>query len=292
MAHTASVIKELNLKHTTIIDEPQAVEVNGIHFCFIPYLYRQRLNKATNVEVLKYYADTIKDFQEQSDRAILIGHQTIEGTSFSSGYVADLSTLNEIVIPQKFLKGFEASFFGHIHKHQILSKEPLIIIPGSIEHIDFGEVGNRCGFVVYDTEKKKWKHVQTPNVDLHLFEVDLTEIEEDLTQHVLDSIDWDKVRGSIVKLHIKVKETDVGRLDCGRVKKELDAKAQFCPGIKMEVVKNRVTRNEKINESISVKDALKEYITGCENYKDISEEMLKEGLDIVRLCDVNWDTKQ
>ena len=42
---------------------------------------------------------------------------------------------------------------GHIHKHQVLCQKPLVIYPGSIERVDFGEEKEDKGFIVLDLEK-------------------------------------------------------------------------------------------------------------------------------------------
>ena len=82
--------------------------------------------------------------------AVLLAHWSIEGASLPNGLpVADL---NEPVLPLDDLMelGYDAVIAGHIHRHQILSEDPLIAYVGSLSVCDFGEVGYDHGVVLLD----------------------------------------------------------------------------------------------------------------------------------------------
>jgi hypothetical protein len=158
-----------------------------------------------------------------------------------------------------------------------------------VDRIDFGEVNNDCGFVIYDTETKQHEHIQTPTVKLVCIKKDLTEA-TDLTDVVLEMLG--SIDGCIVELNLKIRECDIATLDCNRIKQEIDNRARFYVGMKLDIEKVRARRNEHITERVSAEQALKEYLNSCDEYKDIADEALKEGLDIIKLSNLSRGISQ
>lgn len=71
------------------------------------------------------------DFEVEGKKILLL-HETIEGSK-----VGKQSLEMSGIKPSKFKHDLVVA--GHIHKPQILSKKPLVLIPGSIEKVSFNE---------------------------------------------------------------------------------------------------------------------------------------------------------
>ena len=79
-------------------------------------------------------------------------HENIIGAEFPSGAKADKGvTIKEL---KEFMAQFDiqACFCGDIHKPQIISQEPLIVIVGAPYQMDFGDAGQERGYWEYDSE--------------------------------------------------------------------------------------------------------------------------------------------
>jgi len=279
-SHTAGVIKALQPSHIKVIDTPAVVGELG----FMPYIYRQRLGLKTNEEALEYYGKEIEKLKQQGAK-ILVGHQSVEGARMPAGYI-DPEVMTEIVIPQSMLKGFQFCVYGHIHEYQVVCKDPVTVYTGPIDRIDFSQTEKPCGFVVYDTETNRHGFVELETVDLYYIRADLTSGGGDMTQRVLSSIDMTRLANSIATLVVDIKETDMGKLNRTEVQKVLDT-ARFCAGFKLRVQRERTSRNEQVNETVSALEALKQYVQGREDLKDIADELVKVGADTIKLCDLN-----
>lgn len=289
-SHTAGVIGALaDQKYIRVIDKPDVYTAAGIKIALMPYIYRQKLGVKTNQEALKYYHDTIREMKKTLDRSsyvgpeIFVGHQTLEGCRMPSGYI-DPEQVNEVVVPQEFLQGFDFAIFGHIHEHQVVCQNPTAIYTGALERIDFSQADKKVGFVVYDTASNAFEFVDLPATDLYRIRLDLSSFEGDLTKEIIDSIDQKRVPQSILKIECRVRETDLCKVNKSAIQ-EITSKSKFDAGLFFDVVRIHTSRNEEINETISAYDALKKYIESRRDLNDISEEVLKRGLEVIRLCD-------
>jgi exonuclease SbcD len=280
-AHTVAAIKALAPDSVRIIDEPEMVTVGNTKLGVMPYIYRQRLGVKTNADALLYYEKKLNEFRSHG-ATILVGHQTVEGSKMPAGYAA-LDNLTEIVVPQKYLQGFDFCVYGHIHEYQVMSTSPLTLYTGPLERIDFSQSGKPVGFVVYDTSTKEHEFIELPAADLYYVKVDLTTGTGDVTQRVLDKLDGARLPNSIVTVSIKIRETDRIKLNTAAIEMALEG-AKFSAGLKIDVERAHTSRDEQINETMSAEDALRKYIGGREDLEDIATELIKRGADIIKTC--------
>ena len=92
---------------------------------------------------------------QQLDRAvptIVAAHGAVYGATYGSERSVMLG--QELVLPLSLLKNdaFDYVALGHIHRHQVLSREPPIVYAGSVDRIDFGEEKEAKGFFVAEVE--------------------------------------------------------------------------------------------------------------------------------------------
>lgn len=108
-------------------------------------------------EVLSAYEN--KGLLDDVGNTIVLMHQTPVGL-FNSFIPTDLD-------PED-LSFFKAVFYGHIHRHQKLTKNSYMV--GSPIHIDSGDIGDTKGFLVYDLDTDK-----VTREELRIFEIPRTE---------------------------------------------------------------------------------------------------------------------
>ncbi|MHA1974952.1 MAG: metallophosphoesterase family protein [Candidatus Hodarchaeales archaeon] len=83
---------------------------------------------------------------------IIVGHSYVQGSAIGVIPYPDQLPhefqFNKKMLP---LEEINLAVFGHIHTHQELYNRK-VIVPGSLERVDFGEVNEDKGFYVYDTD--------------------------------------------------------------------------------------------------------------------------------------------
>lgn len=289
-SHTAGVLEALaDDFYIHIFDTPSLWgESKGTQIALMPYIYKQKLGVKTNAEALQYYKDSVAGILKSMGdckNKLFIGHQSVEGAKMPSG-IADPEKMSEIVVPLSCLKGFDFAVFGHIHEYQTMGKNPTAIYTGPLDRIDFSNANKPIGFVVYDTDTNTHEFIELPAADLYKVKVDVSDGKGDLTERVLQAIDMERVPESIMKIECKIRGTDLPLLNKSAIQEVLD-QAKFDAGIAMDVEKIQTCRNVEVNESVSAQEALQKYIESREDLKDIADDMLKRGQDIIKLCDLN-----
>ncbi|MFX1336298.1 MAG: exonuclease SbcCD subunit D [Promethearchaeota archaeon] len=101
------------------------------------------------------FRDWIKHEVDQLDTNVkfIVGHFYVEGSKIGIiPYPDQLPHEFKFKEDMLSLEQVDLAVFGHIHTAQIRGK---LLVPGSLERVDFGEVKEDKGFYVYDTKTKK-----------------------------------------------------------------------------------------------------------------------------------------
>ena len=114
------------------------------------------------------YAEARADYQDAA--CVLVCHQTLAGAHMSESQQAFLGDLGLVVDARALAAiGFEGIVAGHLHRHQVvlsgaITGAGVVLYPGSIERVDFGEEHEAKGFVIADVEpgRFEWEFVETP----------------------------------------------------------------------------------------------------------------------------------
>lgn len=289
-SHTAGVLEALvDDFYIHVFDQPGVWGLDDdTYVALMPFIYRQKLGVKTNEEALLYYKDSVDGLKKRISKCqnkLFIGHQSVEGAKMPSG-IADPEKMSEIVVPLSYLKGFDFAAFGHIHEYQTMGKNPVAIYTGPLDRIDFSNANKPIGFVVYDTETNTHEFIDLPAADLYKVKVDLSDGKGDLTERVLQVIDMERVPDSIMKIEYKIRETDLALLNKSALQGVLD-KAKFDAGMIADIERSHTSRNQEVNESVSAQEALQKYVEGREDLKDIADDLMKRGYEIIKLCDLN-----
>jgi exonuclease SbcD len=98
---------------------------------------------------------------------------------------------------------------GHIHKKQVLSHDPAVVYPGSLQRIDFSEEDDEKGFFVVDIAPGRQTTFEFRPVKARRFltiKVNIGPQESDPTQAVLREIERYDVTDTIVRVQIALPE--------------------------------------------------------------------------------------
>lgn len=104
---------------------------------------------------------------------ILVLHWSISSGVTASG--VETISLAEPVLPLEDLLGLGYRWIiaGHIHKTQVLSEDPLVLVAGSPMVNDFGEAGGKHGVWVLDTETGERDFHEVPDRRFVTLDIDI-----------------------------------------------------------------------------------------------------------------------
>ena len=283
LGHTSSVIKELNVPYITIVDEPEILHYNDVAIIAMPYIHQGRGNRKKIEDVVEYYIETVEMLKSQSGskKTICLAHQSVDKLRLSSEQEKDLSMFSEAVIPLEVFKDFDITFLGHIHKHQGVQKKPPVIYCGSIDKVDFGEASEEKGFMLYDTDTKEANFIKIDTREFANLKVDVSKNNKNISERIINHLKSLELENKIVKLTIKVKDSDIAQIDLLGIKKELK-RSFYAKDLHYNIIKEKRSRNEQINETLSSAEALVEFIESRSEYKDYKIELIAEGKEVIK----------
>jgi len=236
-------------------------------------------------------SQTVKDLAAQVDKsqpAVLIAHATVAGAVF--GAERKVYVGSDVVLPLNIFKQpWHYVALGHLHKHQVLSKNPPVIYAGSIDRVDFGEAKEKKGFVVAEINKKagqfktNYQFVPVPARKFVSINININEDDRDPTAKICSVIKKHDLKNGVVKVSITVPETVIGFIKEEEIRASLQD-AYYIAGLKKEIVKTqRVTTKTKGIESIDPLAALAKYFSvrkrksqPVKDLQTLAKEIIKE----------------
>ncbi len=199
-----------------------------------------------NEAIQRRLADAIRMQAEALDGslpAVLAGHISISEAKTSSEQSMMLGRDHVLLKSDVALPQFDYVALGHVHRHQILGRDPLVVYCGSLQRIDFGEEKDEKGFCLVDLDTTKPAgqragEVEFRSVDARAFltiSVDVPIGDPDPTRTVIESIARNHVAGAIVRVLIKLPSELDGHLREAEIRQALEG-AHFLASISREVV--------------------------------------------------------
>jgi exonuclease SbcD len=179
-AHTLQEFKTLQVPHIFVGDELRLWKPDELglplQIITVPWLTRSKLmaRQETTGITLEELQQTIEErltlalgrAMDEADPAtplVLAAHASVAGAVFGSERQVMLGG-QEIVLPTSLVQDPRLDYvaLGHIHRHQVLCHRPLVVYPGSIERIDFGEADEKKGYVIATVSRGKAEYVFHP----------------------------------------------------------------------------------------------------------------------------------
>ena len=257
-----------------------------------------------NLEIQNRIANSVQTLALQLDPkipAICSAHITIFESVTSTEVSMMLGSDHGLSTNQLALPCFDYVALGHIHKYQILNEEkPLMVYPGSLQRVDFGEEKDTKGFcsIILDPKADvgdrikdfKFKEVKArkfktiaisiPNKELELNK------ELDPTKIIVDKINSEQIEDAIVKLDISISSDLSPRIDDSAVRNALN-KAHYLVSINKNILEQTDTRNSDIEQNyLSPLKALELYFKRKGFSEDRIDELLKYGVEIINQHDI------
>ena len=181
--------------------------------------------------------------------AVLAGHVTING-AVTGTERSMMMGQDHMLFPSALHKPeLDYVALGHIHKHQVLRDNPMVVYSGSLQRVDFSEEEDTKGFCVVDLDPsapqgRRLREFNFQPVNARPFltiEAKVEQGDEDPTGIVLQKIMSRKVTDAIVRVNILLPaEMDVHLRDA-EIREALKG-AHYVASINREVEQPRRTR--------------------------------------------------
>ncbi len=208
--------------------------------------------------------------------AVLMSHFSLIGAVPGSEKAIMLG--REVTLPAGFFARPELDYvaLGHIHKHQILYEKPPVVYCGSIDRVDFNEEREDKGFVEVSLKKgdASYEFIKLDTRPFRTFYVDATGGQP--FEEVVKAIEDEVLDDAIVKIRVKLKSHDISHLRERELYRILRDRAFYVAGIEKDIVSDLShLRHPGITEKMDIRQAISEYISKKQEYRDIDQELIK-----------------
>ena len=168
-ATTTEIFDTLAIKNVYVSNRPQIYRIptnsGTVQIVSLPWLRRSAL--LTKEETKNLTFDQINQRLQQAltnviaakaqelDRelpAILAAHVWGSGATVGSERSMTIGQEHALLLSNVAHPAFDYIALGHIHKHQVLSHNPPVVYPGSLERLDFSEEEDDKGFYLVEIE--------------------------------------------------------------------------------------------------------------------------------------------
>ncbi|MFX1477957.1 MAG: AAA family ATPase, partial [Promethearchaeota archaeon] len=204
----------------------QVIERNGtkLGFIFLPYIrFEVLVNVAKEKGLLpdaestgkddyilaqtileQYIKNICENKLKNCDKRILMGHYYLDGAK-----IRETNNPSAIYGEFKFTKSmiqkdhFDLVIFGHLHLQQTVWDNERIIIPGSVDRIDFGERDSNKFYCTYDVEDDLLGFHEIECRTLLKETIEIPDDTADLTQYILEHLPKkEEINNSVCKISI------------------------------------------------------------------------------------------
>jgi exonuclease SbcD len=207
---------------------------------------------------------------------VLLAHVMVDRATY--GAERFLAAGKGFTIPLNLLcrEEFDYVALGHVHRHQVLFENPLVVYPGSIERVDFGEEKEDKGYCWLEVSKGKTKFefCALKTRPFRTVKIDVT-AEEHPEASILAKLAGVDLTEAIARLIYIVKPEQIGQIDHQVLHQAMNKAHNYA--IIPEVVNpiNRV-RLPELNrgEILDPISALKAYLSGRADLKIYEEDLV------------------
>jgi exonuclease SbcD len=177
---------------------------------------------------------------------------------------------------------------GHVHRHQILGRDPLVVYSGALERVDFGEEKDEKGFYVVDLDPSKpagsrLRYFQFQPVNaraLLTVSVEIQPGDPDPTATVVRAIGRHHVEGAVVRVRIRVPGALEGHLRDADIRQALEG-AHYVAAVSKEVIEvTRARLGQPYSKSLNPREALKAYLEVKNVAKDRADLLMRRAEEL------------
>ncbi len=158
---------------------------------------------------------------------VIVGHFYIQGSKI--GIIPFPDQLpHEFIIKKEMLPlaNIDIAVFGHIHTPQTLFNEK-VIIPGSLEQVDFGESNEDKGFYLFDTKTSTLEFISNSPRQLRKHDLTIPNEIENPTEYIISHIPKN-IQDSIFRLQINLTQKQKDRVMIRKILPILEKSTFYC----------------------------------------------------------------
>lgn len=262
----------------------------------------------TDDDIRALVATRVRELGTEIDRSlpsVFVGHCHVDKSDLGDGQ--NHFGISDVEIPLSSLaSGQPFPYFGlgHVHKRQVLSDDPFVAYPGSLERVDFGEgdvvdvsrsgvVSHRPaepkGFYRFDLRGPAWTLEAKPSfrevrarrfVTIRLGALDIDAPLDDVVRRIAlvrnEGVD---LTDAFVRVSATIAATDRRRVEPGAVR-DLVADA-YDVSVALESSSTAAVRDPRFAHRMSEIDALDRYIETKDEWRDDADELKRLGRELI-----------
>jgi exonuclease SbcD len=209
--------------------------------------------------------------------AILLAHAMVDKAAY--GAERFLAAGKGFTVPLSLLHRPELNYvaLGHVHRHQVLAESPLMVYPGSIERVDFGEEKEEKGYCWLEITKTetKFEFCPLPTRPFRTIRLDLTK-EPDPQAAILAAIASGKIDQAIVRLIYRLQAAQLSQINEDQLHQALEPAHTYTivPDVVSQESRARLP-NLPIAEVLDPIAALNAYLDTRTDLAALKPEMIK-----------------
>ncbi|WP_088894708.1 exonuclease subunit SbcD [Leptolyngbya ohadii] len=253
------------LTRSTLLTRP---ETEGLSLADVNHLLTDRLRVALEGEIRQL---------DPTLPTVLLAHLMTDTARF--GAERFLAVGKGFTVPLNVLTRpcFDYVALGHVHKHQVLAEQPLVVYPGSIERVDFSEEAEDKGYVVVnvDSGSAEMEFCPLPVRPFRTIRVDLSE-SNDPQSVLLKAIESTEIDDAVVRLIYEVRSEQLDAIDQAAIHQALSAAHTYT--IQADLVSQLARpRLPELGTGTCLTpiDALKTYLENQPHLSELAAEMLE-----------------
>ena len=240
-----------------------------------------------NEAIQKKLTDAIRLQAENLDEtipALFAGHVSVGEAKTSSEQWMMLGRDHVLLKSAVALPQFDYVALGHVHRHQVLGRDPHVVYSGSLERIDFGEENDDKGFCLIDLDPAKpagqrmrdSSFLEVAARKFLTISIDVRSGDPDPTGTVVRAIAKSPLEGAIARVIIKLPAELEGHLRDAEIRDSLSG-AHYVASISKEVVEQTRTRlGQPYSQSLEPREALRLYLESRNVSADRAKVLMRQ----------------
>ncbi|WOD41789.1 exonuclease subunit SbcD [Nodosilinea sp. E11] len=252
------------LTKSTLLTRP---ETEGLSMAQVNELLLDRLRVALEGEIRRLDPDS---------PAILLAHAMVDTATY--GAERFLAAGRGFTVPMALLARpcFDYVALGHVHRHQVLCEQPLMIYPGSIERVDFSEETEAKGYLLVQVDKgtAEAEFCPLPVRPFKTIHVDLTTAEHP-QRRLEQAIAQADIVDAVVRCLYSLRTDQVDQIDQSALETALAAAHTYTlqPELKAQTSRSRLPELGT-DSALDPLAALGAYLANRDDLGDLAEGMM------------------